>query len=156
MNTDKLESYIKLIINGIKEGVVVNGVKRDFDLIDYYEITKLNLNKFFNLSSRYLNIDDLHLFRTFVLKYGKEKRIDDLDLDSKIFGPKFFVGVKFDEHGRVILNSGKEITLSEKEGIISYLKTNKIPVTFITYKLAVRRLINNEINLESNKISKSK
>jgi hypothetical protein len=67
---------------------------------------------------------------------------------------KRVVGIQFDKFGKIIEGTGKEITIEEKEKIIKYLEKNNIPFNRMTYNAALKRYIDEFINLDNEKTLK--
>lgn len=123
----QMESMIK---NGIEE----DGYTREFDIVDYYMITKRMPKEFIKLAEEGL---------------GSAVKI----LELKGILNKVYTNVsplKFDENE--ILNNkvsvyidGEErvITQEEKMNMLKFLKDNDIPQTGYTYRIMQLRLINN-------------
>ena len=121
----------ELIIHGIED----NGQIRNFELLDYFESTKLGLNEFFNIIIKNLSVNELRIVKRFVVE------------NSKIIKSRQFTHV--DKLSFLIDGKVESVTIEDEENAISYLKENNIPLMNATYKPAVKRylkkrLINND------------
>lgn len=154
----KNERYARLvgrarqIISLMKSGVVENDKRRDFDLLDYYSMTKLNFDEFLHIIKDRLNTSDYRILRSFFAKYKNDKELKAYDL-ANIYDSKTTIGVQVDAKGRVIPNSGREVTLEEKKGIIRYLRFHNIPITSNTYNIAFRRWSKGMLNIGSQNVN---
>lgn len=119
-NTTEIKN---LIINGIEE----DGKIRDFELLDYFETTTLELKDFFDLVEKDLTISELKKIKSFVIK------------NMNIIKANQFTDVNKYKLSFLINNEVVEVTEEAKEAAISYLKENNIPVINMTYKQAVKR-----------------
>ena len=122
----------------IKTGIDNNGVKREFDIVDYYEYTKLSFDELLNITKGKLSSADYRILRMFIAKNKNDREMSANDI-ANIYKNKTVVGVEFDKFGKVIPNTGREITLEEKQNIIRYLKRKNIPITNKTYNIIYRR-----------------
>ena len=142
-NFDNLINLAETIINKIKYGIIENGIKRKFDLLDYYQITDIDPSSLLNiLMSKRIN--NWFTFLNFVKKHSyslmlTEKRIE------KILNEKEVINVEFDESGNMIPNSGYEITKEDKLAVINYLKENNIPLLEEIYYDGLKRYLNNTL-----------
>ena len=121
----------ELIIHGIED----NGQIRNFELLDYFESTKLGLNEFLNIIIKNLSVNELRIVKRFVVE------------NSKIIKSRQFTHV--DKLSFLIDGKVESVTIEDEENAISYLKENNIPLMNATYKPAVKRylkkrLINND------------
>lgn len=137
----------KKIIEMIKTGIDNNGVKREFDLVDYYEYTKLSFDELLNITKGKLSPEDYKALRIFITKNKNDREMTTYDI-ANLYKNKVVVGVEFDKFGKVIPNTGREITLEEKKNIIGYLKRKNIPVTNKTYNIIYRRWLAGELVIE--------
>ena len=155
----KVEAMAYLLENGVE---LENGETRNFDLIDYYEITDVEpvamyshictkrLPVFCDVSKvkRFLNSFRTNIFLS--------NRIDkDTDKEGKLNETIKFA--EKDENGKIIEGSYRVITREEKESLLKYLDDNNLPLTEGTYAAGIRRIKNNTFGLEEiNKSSKNK
>lgn len=123
----KLSNYIK---NGIQ---LEDKTIKEFDLLDFYLLNIIplsNIRNLLNCEKIDIDVEDLKVIRDFLNKYIRQKRI----IKQSVFREKNIVLINNIEH---------EITYEEKQKAIEYLETNKIPLTNITYKLSLNRVIYN-------------
>ena len=130
----------KTIVNGITNGVEENGKVRNYDLLDYSLATNLNFEDFQTLC-REANLkgDKLRKVRAFVAKnmnVGSKKTKTVLD-------EKLIIG-------------NKEISMEEKEYVLSYLKLHHVAFNEKVYMLALRRYLNGTLDVEEQKTKKNK
>lgn len=130
----------KTIVNGITNGVEENGKVRSYDLLDYSLATNLNFEDFQTLC-REANLkgDRFRKVRAFVAKnmnVGSKKTKTVLD-------EKLIIG-------------NKEISMEEKEYVLSYLKKHHVAFNEKVYMLALRRYLNGTLDVEEQKIKKNK
>ena len=153
---DKNKSYEDLlsrtlkVIDLIKNGVVENGVKREFDLVDYYRYLPLGFDKMLRIVRDGINHEDYKLLGAYVGKHKNDRELSEVEIDN-IYNVKTLINVEFDEENKVIPGSGREITIQEKQNIVKYLIDNNIPVTNKTYNIIYRRWLSGELVLETEK-----
>lgn len=149
-----LSKFVENIFNFIKNGIEENGVKRDFDLLDYYQLTSMERATFLDIAKRNLKKDDINKILKFLRKYNSSKKLTKSNLEQ-IFEEKTIVGIEFDEDKRPIPGTGRLISKEEKQKIIDYLKENNIPLYDDCYNIALRRYINGTLvlDLEKQKIN---
>ena len=104
----------------------------DFTILDYYALTKLNVDDFYDkigpqsaIVGKFVSTNSL----------SKRKRFS---VRMAAFSPEEELRVS-----RII--KGREITKEEKELIFKYLEENDIPVDQYTYKACLNKLINNDL-----------
>lgn len=127
------------IIDGIANGVKVEDGVRSYDLLDYCLTTNLSLDEFFDLCKEInLRGEKLRKVRAFIQKninVGSKKTKTVLD-------EKLIIG-------------GREITKSDKEYVLGYLKDNHIVFNEKVYMIALRRYLKGELNeVEKKKVKK--
>lgn len=136
-----ISENIRKIVECIKKGIQENDRIRDFDIIDYYLITKLNFYEIERISKSILSSEEMRCLKTFITK---NKMIKPIDV-NQIMNEKNIVGVQTDEKGNLIEGTGREITVEEKQEVINYLHQNDIPINTKTYRVALKRYINNNL-----------
>lgn len=140
-----ISENIKRIAECIKTGIVEeNNVVRDFDILDYYSMTKLSFEELEKLSKPILNNDELRCIKTFITKNKNIKPLGPKGIEE-IMSQKNIIGVEKDDRGNIIEGTGREITTEEKQQIINYLNQNSIPLNTKTYRVALRRYIDNKL-----------
>lgn len=139
-----LMNFIENIIFLLKNGITINDKTRPFDLLDYYKITTLDRNKVLKLikSNEHYDEEEYRLFLNFTRKYTSSTLLKEHDIKR----------ILTEKHEIIIQNSGikKEITTEEKLFVINYLNFYNIPLYDTIYFIAIRRYINNELNLDDN------
>ena len=130
-----LSNKCDIIIERMKNGVIneETNEKRDFDILDYYMYTNLTPEEFVNIIKEKCNSNDMRIIKTFFTKNKGKKD------ETKII-----------REMKYSINS-VEITDEQKEKIIDYLKSINAPVNIRTFKLAVKRYLNNELINEKGK-----
>lgn len=130
---------IKMLVNYLKNGIKDDdGNKvRDFDIIDYYLLIKLDFETILNVINNVgLTNDELRILRTFIAK--NKNNIKDKSNDvHQILNP----------NNKQIIG-GRVIELAEKELILNFLWKNKIPKNSTTYNIALRRYLNNTLLID--------
>ena len=137
---------IKYIIHLLKTGIEENGITRQFDLIDYYLITKMDLNEINQIAKQILNSSDQIIFKKFIIKYLSSVKTNYKDI-KEILSEKIEINCEKDERGISIPGTGQIVPIETKEKLIEYLKQNQIPVNRKTYTLVFRRYINGYLGL---------
>lgn len=143
----KANKIIKLIKNGIEE----NGIKRDFDLVDYYKNTSLSFEELLHVVEGKVGAEDYRALRMFIAKNKNDKEMTPRDI-SNLYNTKIVIGAQFDYKRNIIPGTGREITKEEKQSIVKYLEYNNIRVTNTTYNIIYRKwlsgdlVINEDIN----------
>lgn len=147
---DLLTSLILTILKRIQEN--------DFDLVDYYLITKhhfKNLNEFDKvcrnvLANKTITKDEYGLIKHFLLKNACFKSDNNLCTDlkpmkvKKIMSTYDEIDTQVDKYGNDIKGSGRVITTEEKEDMIKFLKDNNVPINSKTYAGVKRRFLDGE------------
>ena len=121
-----------MIINGVEE----NGYTRPFDIIDYYETTKIGIDAFIK-SVKITLTDEKKILQLKVL-LG-----DSLELSRQLFKMDQEVNSK-----KVIPINNEEIVIGQKENteFINYLQSKEIPLNQSTFKALQKRYINDHKN----------
>lgn len=141
---DKKDNDIKLLKEKNSNQEFINEMKNivakiengNYDCIDYYMDTKLSLNDFLNVTKRYgINKVSVSIFINTNIKKNMA-----INKESEL-------------NGNLIIK-GREITKEEKSNIFSFLKENEIPINLNTYKMALTKYLNGEIDVETKKYIK--
>lgn len=152
---NELLSNSLIVIDLLKNGVVENGVKREFDLIDYYKYLPIGFDRMLRIIRDDLNLDDYKLLSTYVKEIKNEDELSEVAINN-IYNTKTIVGVKIDEENNIIPGTGREITKEEKQNIINYLKEVNIPITNKTYNAAYKKWLSGILIIESEEKDKKK
>ena len=139
---------IKYIVHLLKTGIEENGLVRQFDLIDYYLITKMDLNEINQIAKQILGPKDHKLFKEFIIKYLSLTKQNYKDIKD-ILSEKTEINCAKDTRGISIPGTGQVISQETKEKLINYLTINKIPVNRKTYTLVFRRYVNGSLELDN-------
>jgi len=145
-----LSSKINSIIEKIKNGIEINGEIRNFDIIDYYMITKLDFNKILEISRKILDNRDIVVIKKFIATNRMAEKYD-CKFEQNILESTTIINVQKDEKGNVIPGTGDIIDIETKKIIILFLKEHNIPLNQKTYNTAFKRYINNTLLIEEEK-----
>lgn len=133
---NKEETYKKMkdkfvkVVDYMKYGVEVNGKKRSFDIIDYF-----NYLGFSSLECRRIGKNVLNPTQNKIL----ENFLDiNQDYDVKI-DPEILI------NENISINN-KEIGLDEKKEVIKWLNLNRVPINKKTFMAALQRYLNGTLN----------
>lgn len=145
----------KTVINGLKNGVIENGKVREFDIVDYYDAVKVNIDELVKILKNSGNIDyeDIITLKLFASKNKLGKKLSDKAIEQ-IYQMEEEINLKKDSNGYLIPNTGRIITKEEKELVINYLIDNKIPLYSGIYAIALKKYLDNTLKIESNKSKK--
>jgi hypothetical protein len=121
----------RITINGLQYGVCTDSTLRPFDLVDYYENTKLLPKTLYDnvvYDSDEFTFEEKRGFYSFVLQNSDDKRLNVKEIMSI-------------KHTVIVEDNPKVITEQEKTNVIKYLKLKKIPVTVTTYNIILKRYL---------------
>lgn len=147
---EDLMSRSLIVINLIKNGVIENDTKRDFDISDYYKYLPIGFERMLRIVRPGLTNDDYKLLCSYVGQYKNERELSEEEINN-IYDMKTIANVQFDESNKVIPGSGREITIEEKQNIVKYLNNNNIPVTNKTYNVIYRRWLSGNLVVDNEK-----
>ena len=139
MNTKSGIEIVKLLESGIE---LENGEVREFDLIDYYELTNIDPGKMLLLLKKVVPSVKLLDFKKFRGVHNNDMTLTNEALNDTI-NSRIEFNCKTDEKGALLLNTGRVITDEEKLDILHYLVQNDIPVTRHTFFAGIKRIKNN-------------
>ena len=134
-----LNNTITKIVDKIINGIEENGEMRQFDLIDYYQMTSLSFDAVLKIKK--FNADEMRAFKRFVNKYRDVRAL----YIPKIMSEKTEIDCQKDKDGFAIIGTGRIVTEEEKRSIINYLKNKNIPLTNHTYSIAFKRYKNGNL-----------
>lgn len=146
LKTEDIQDLIintRMLLQGIRKGVNFDGETRKFDLLDYYEVMNIKLDKLLSIVGPYLTKVELETLSGFIKRYHDDIRYNKSNQDY-LLATKITVGIKFDDTGKVIAGTGREISNDEKQAIIDDLRERKIPLTRSTYYESIRRIATGE------------
>ena len=138
---DKYLNTFYIIMNYIRNGIEGTYSFREFDIIDYFEITSISPIELFNNVKNIIDSEDYICFLEFANKNPISNPLNDNEINS-IYSSNHILNVKFDENGELIENSGRVVRLEEKEEAINELKELNIPINDTTYDCMLKRIIN--------------
>ena len=125
---EKINKICDEIIHGID---LEDGTKREFDILDYYSKTRVNIDDFSKLypKSGNFSVEDRRKIVQFLQKNKSNMYFNiNQELDSKT----------------ILLVHGEmhEVTKDEKLSTIEYLKSKNLPLYYAVYSVALRRYLN--------------
>ena len=123
---------LSALIAGLKEN-------EKFGILDYYDITKMNLDELNIIAKKVCERSDYQIFERFYEKYHSDKTINPATLLKASY----------------LINSyGSQIELNDKTRakIIADLKEQEIPITKNTYLEGIKRTIEQSINKQKLKV----
>ena len=135
----------------LENGFDEDGKKRKFDIIDYYNITSIPLSNIINIATKKLSRNQLYKLKKIKKAFLYSDKYNSSE-EKEILEETRIIGVKFDNNGKMIEGSGREITLDEKLNIINYLKQINLSVNRMTYNAAFKRYIDGFIKFDSKEL----
>lgn len=146
---------IKKIINLLKDGVIDNDIKRPFDLIDYYQTTKLSFDDTLKIAKSLLQQSiiqskDYALLVRFVKTNQSGEKVVYSDI-KRILTEKQEINCEKNSKGYPIPGTGEVVSEEIKNKLIEYLKQYGVPVNYRTYHIAFNRYKNGLIDLNDSK-----
>ena len=139
------------LIEYINNGILVNGKKRKFDIVDFYLLSDINEESFVNEIKENISKSHLIKIKSFFSENKGETIIPGDFNYRQIISTKEEVNAKRDNKGFPIPNTGTIITVEDKHAMMNYIMEHNIPLTTKTYKLVRQRFIDGE--LKFNKIN---
>lgn len=130
----RMTGIINMIDNGITDD---DKNTRKFDILDYYRMTSLPYSEIFEATKKGLTADQAKSFK----KFADENKIVP------------FQNIKEEVLEAKLIRNGKEISFSEKEIILKYLKKNGIPVSYRTFSTCLSRNLHESLIEEQNKMT---
>ena len=140
------EDNIKDIVIYIREGILDNGILREFNILDYYLIFSIPLTKLKELSIK-LPQKERNLIYEFINKHYLK-----MIPKYSIIDTQYEINCQKDKNGLPIKGTGIIITNEEKELIINYLIANDIPISEEIYKVALKRYIEGPLIIKQDEI----
>lgn len=145
---EKLSKHIHIDIKDIdrlvlylQNGIIENDTVREFDIIDYYLIFNKPL-EYILKAVKAVSADAEKLLRIF---YNQNR--PRLTTIQEIYSLNIEINCARDDKGFPIPGTGLMATSEEKTQIINYLISNNIPLTTVTYRIALNRYFNNQLAL---------
>ena len=130
---------INTVLVGIKNGVTTSyGDKREFDLLDYYSITRLPFDNMMKIAKDYVSNEDMRKIKQFVNKYSHLDKITEDDIIEM----------------KIVIN-GQEIDSMTKLGVISYIENMGLSLNYQLFDIVLKRYLYGRCNIyEENKTKK--
>lgn len=141
--TDSIKRNIRVVmttIEGLENGITnEDGDVRSFDIIDYYQMTKLTPAKMFDSISKVLEKvctkEEYNTFNKFALKYGNPQKTSIKEI----------MEIK---HSIKVGEELREITDEEKLEAIRFISENGIHLTADVYFAAIKRELNGTLEFK--------
>lgn len=146
INYSRLVGEIYTIVDGLKNGIEFNNHTRPFDILDYYQTTKMKRYTCLKLAKQLLETNDSRLLSIFFERYNTSKPIRNI---QALLEEKTILGMQLDKNKQIIPNSGYEVSKEDKLNVINYLKNNNIPLYDDIYIIALRRYVNKELIIDT-------
>ena len=141
----KYTNIANIVIAGCRKGVEDNNSKRDFDIIDYYSLTKIPPEEIFDFVKYDLRVEDYDRFLRFVSKNPIRDNLSDHEIEVVLSG-SHFINIKFNDENGNQKNFRVCVTTDQKYEALKTLSEMNIPVNETTYDAMVKRIINNDFN----------
>jgi hypothetical protein len=141
-------SIVRKIVSMLKNGIEENGVKRKFDILDYYQNTKLSFDNLTKIAIQICSKQELNLLKRFI-KDNSKYAAGVTHIEETIMKEKVEVNHQLDKNGMPIPGTGEIFDDESKIKIINYLRKNNIPLNMKTYTLARRRYTNGTLIIKS-------
>lgn len=126
------------IINLIENGIEENGIKRDFDLIDFYNNTTIKIETILEYTKKELDQGKYKILKEFILE-NKDRLQSKPHEVKEIMKLNIELNCQKDKNGFPIIGTGELLTNEEKELLVEYLKKRKIPQNAKNYKLLIKK-----------------
>ena len=141
-----LLANIKKLVDYIKNGIEEDGQRREFDVLDYYKVTKFSFDdliKFINKNNSRLELsnEDIRTIRMFIAKNNKFKEYTNRK--KEVFVNSTIVMKAKTSDGEVL----KEFTKDELQAVIDYLEIHKLPVNDKTTNLVCKRYASGKLDI---------
>ena len=129
---EDLNVLFEVLMDMVVNGVLENGVYRMPNIMDYYNITDINIKLIFSAfraaGIKFRNSHEITRLRTFVEKFS------DVELSIDVFTQKVM--------NEDLCIQGIVISEEMKRQAIEYFLTNNIPLTYINYNVYIRGIVN--------------
>ena len=132
----------KKILNLLNSGIILSdGSCREFDIIDYYMNTKIPPKMLVYILRKYSDLDNFLSLKKFAARHDNDFMLKESDIEHRL-SDRIFFNCLIDEDGKLIENSGFEISDSDKMFVFEYLQENNVPITECTYSAGLKRIKN--------------
>lgn len=141
INKKKEQELIKKIPEIIE--LLKEGNNKKFNLLEYYLMTNIPIKRFEEICKEEIknkNLDQIDYAKyisKFITKNKNKKEYTEKEINTLLTNERNIIDFKTDENGNFIEGTGRELTLEEKEEIITFLKENNVPITRTTFNLAI-------------------
>lgn len=139
-----LISKAHLFVNLIKNGIEEDGVVRPFDILDYYDKTRIHFDDFYRIVKNKLSNEEIRVLLTFF----KKQAIGWINIDDIMSCED----MRIDENGNVSVF----LTSDDKRIIFSYIKKKHLPFNNAIYYAIRSRIFNGYMDLEQICANKNK
>ena len=144
------KKMLELMVNGVP----VEGRKnnRPFDIIDYFSLTQISYEAFYEKVKDVITAEETIAFKTFCNANHFTKALDlnnpiHYKTFQNVYSMKIMAGGKFDEKDRYIPGSAREISENTKPLLIDFLIKNNIPLCSKSIHAVQRRFLNRTLSL---------
>lgn len=140
-----LKPKVALLLSCIKNGIPVDeNTRREFDLIDYYQIIGEPFEDIADAADEFLISQDPNIIRAFVSPNFIRNDI----YQNRTVLPLTPNGVsKMLDGSHTVKKDGivREITSAEKQYVVDFLNSHSIPISEKTYSIAMRRYLKGQL-----------
>lgn len=141
---------IKLIILYIKNGIEEYGQVRDFDIIDYFTIFDIKLDKILKMAKDHFSKEDYIVLAKFV-----DKNISGIKNSAIFVNQVMKDKIVIRNENKALRVFTEEILEEEtKKDIIDYLKEHNVPINIKTFNTALKRYKQGILNITKDKTKK--
>ena len=132
----------KQILNLLNSGILLSdGSYREFDIIDYYMNTKVLPKNMVYILRKYSDLNNILSLKKFAARHDNDFMLKESDIEHRL-SDRIFFNCLVDEDGKLIENSGFEVSDSDKMFVLEYLQENNVPITECTYSAGLKRIKN--------------
>lgn len=154
LKDEYIKSELMKLAFYLKNGIDVNGIHRNFELVDFFCYIDLDFKKlltYINLLEDGEEKNSIRSFRCRNSKYGYHIPA----IGRKILKTEFIFPSKFDQEGNLI-SEGCKLTEEQREQVLNYLDSKNVPFNEYTLCTAMRLFAYNMLNIEVEDKSLSK
>lgn len=148
-----LHQKIDQITKNIKFGIEENGIRRPFNILDYYLITNMTAKEMLYICQNSIPENELWIIEKF-FEENKDGMSHNENEKRNILKETHIVDCQLDENNELMIETGRVFTDEEKMMIFNYLSSNKIPINLKTYGLAYKKYLDGTLEINSHKKSK--
>ena len=140
-----IEGELQKLLCYLEDGIVVNGVIRPFNLIDYFILIDVDYKRLLTYSRLLESEEDQERVQSFY-RWTNLYTKHYPSIAQRMLGTYFVYPGKVDLNGNVI-SERRVLTLEEKELILSYLASKNVPFNESTISEAFRLYANNLLEI---------